>query len=89
MPSRVVAQTLQPVGQSPQTVGTLSISHGRARKRYVEGSSAPTGQSSVTLPEKCARYGSSSKVVMIDCAPRLAATSCASSEIPSEKRVQR
>ncbi len=32
-PSRVVAQTLQPTGQSPQTVGTLSISHGRARKR--------------------------------------------------------
>ena len=33
LPSRVVAQTLQPVGQSPQTVGTLSISQGRARKR--------------------------------------------------------
>ena len=33
LPSRVVAQTLQPTGQSPQTVGTFWISHGRARKR--------------------------------------------------------
>jgi hypothetical protein len=31
--SRVVAQVLQPVGQRPQTVGTLSISQGRALKR--------------------------------------------------------
>ncbi len=54
-PSRVVAHVLQPTGQRPQTVGVLSISHGRARKRYVDGRSAPTGQSSVTFPEKCAR----------------------------------
>ena len=33
LPSRVVAQTLQPTGQSPQTVGTFWISQGRARKR--------------------------------------------------------
>ncbi len=33
LPSRVVAQMLQPVGHRPQTVGTLSISQGRARKR--------------------------------------------------------
>jgi hypothetical protein len=88
-PSRVVAQTLQPTGQRPQTVGTFWISQGRARKRYVVDVSAPTGQSSSTLPEKCARYGSSSNVAMTDCAPRLIATSWASSETFSENRVQR
>ena len=51
--------------------------------------SAPTGQSSSTLPENGARYGSSSKVAMIDCAPRFTATSCPSSATFSEKRVQR
>ncbi len=52
LPSRIVALTLQPTGQRPQTVGTSVISHGRASKRYCVGSSAPTGQSSVTLPVK-------------------------------------
>ena len=52
LPSRSVAHVLQPVGHCPQTVGTLTISHGRALKRYGVGSSAPTGHSSVTLPEK-------------------------------------
>ena len=55
LPSRVVAQTLQPAGHRPQTVGTFWISHGRARKRYVVDVSAPTGQSSSTLPENGAR----------------------------------
>ena len=54
LPSRVVALMLQPTGQRPQTVGTFWISHGRASKRYCVEVSAPTGQSSVTLPEKCA-----------------------------------
>ena len=49
-PSRTVALTLHPTGQSPQTVGTSTISHGRPSKRYCVGSSAPTGHSSVTLP---------------------------------------
>ena len=50
LPSRVVAETLQPTGQRPQTVGTFWISHGRASKRYWVEVSAPTGQSSITLP---------------------------------------
>ena len=89
LPSRVVTLTLQPTGQRPQTVGTVWISHGRASKRYVVGRSAPTGQSSVTFPENRPRYGSSSKVAIIDCAPRSTATSSPSSATDSEKRVQR
>ena len=64
---------LQPTGQRPQTVGTFWISHGRASKRYCVEVSAPTGQSSITLPENGARYGSSSKVAISVCAPRLRA----------------
>src|SRR4051794_41940047 len=75
LPSRVVALMLHPTGQRPQTVGTFWISQGRASKRYVVVVSAPTGQSSVTLPEKCPRYGSSSKGAITDCAPRVIATS--------------
>ena len=89
LPSRTVALTLQPTGHMPQTVGTLTISHGRASKRYCVGSSAPTGQSSVTLPVNGPLYGSSSNVVITDMAPRLRATSCPSSLIVSLKRVQR
>ena len=51
-PSRRSTHVLQPTGHMPQTVGTLWISHGRALKRYCVGRSAPTGQSSVTLPVK-------------------------------------
>ena len=89
LPSRVVAATLQPTGQRPQTVGTFWISHGRASKRYCVEVSAPTGQSSITLPEKGARYGRSSKVAITDEAPRFCATSWLSSATLSEKRVQR
>jgi hypothetical protein len=53
------------------------------------GSSAPTGQSSVTLPVNAPVYGRSSNVVMTDAAPRLAATSCPSSLTSELKRVQR
>jgi hypothetical protein len=88
-PSRVVASTLQPTGQSPQTVGTFWISHGRPWNRYCVDVSAPTGHSSITFPLNGARYGSSSKVAISDCAPRLTATSCPSSATCSEKRVQR
>ena len=70
---------LQPTGHSPQTVGVFWISHGRASKRYCVEVSAPTGQSSITLPLNGARYGSSSNVAITDCAPRLIATSCPSS----------
>jgi hypothetical protein len=70
-------------------VGTFWISQGRASNRYWVDVSAPTGQSSITLPLNGARYGSSSKVVMIDCAPRFRATSCPSSATSEEKRVQR
>ena len=49
-PSRVVAEMLQPTGQRPQTVGTFWISQGRPSKRYWVEVSAPTGQSSITLP---------------------------------------
>ena len=75
LPSRTVALTLQPTGHMPQTVGTFWISHGRPSKRYWVGSSAPTGQSSVTLPVNGPLYGSSSNVVITDIAPRLRATS--------------
>ena len=78
-PSRTVALMLQPTGQRPQTVGTSTISHGRPSKRYCVGSSAPTGQSSVTLPVNAPVYGRSSNVVITDIAPRLAATSWPSS----------
>ena len=64
LPSRVVALTLQPTGHMPHTVGTFWISHGRASKRYCVDVSAPTGQSSITLPENGARYGSSSNVAI-------------------------
>ena len=55
LPSRVVASMLQPTGQRPHTVGTFWISHGRAWKRYCVEVSAPTGQSSITLPLNGAR----------------------------------
>jgi hypothetical protein len=55
LPSRVVAAMLQPTEQSPHTVGTFWISHGLASKRYCVEVSAPTGQSSITFPEKGAR----------------------------------
>ena len=89
LPSRVVAEMLQPTGQRPHTVGTFWISHGRASKRYCVEVSAPTGQSSVTLPENAPRYGSSSNVAITDCEPRLIATSWPSSATSSENRVQR
>jgi hypothetical protein len=89
VPSRVVTDVGHPTGQRPQTLGTFWISHGLARNRYGVGRSAPTGQSSVTLPEKCARYGSLSNVAMNELAPRLRATSCPSSATSSENRVQR
>ena len=89
LPSRTVACVLQPTGHMPQTVGTSTISHGRASKRYCVGSSAPTGQSSVTLPVNAPVYGSSSNVVITDIAPRLRATSWPSSAMFSLKRVQR
>src|SRR5207237_4237603 len=88
-PSRVVVCVLQPTGHKPHTVGTFWISHGRASKRYCVEVSAPTGQSSITLPEKAARYGSSSNVAIVDCAPRLRAISWPSSATLSEQRVQR
>jgi hypothetical protein len=88
-PSRVVAEMLQPTGQRPQTVGTFWISQGRPSKRYCVDVSAPTGQSSITLPLNGAAYASSSKVAIIDCAPRLRATSWPSSATSDEKRVQR
>ena len=80
---------LQPTGQRPQTVGTSWISQGRASKRYCVEVSAPTGQSSITLPENGARYGSSSKVAITDCEPRSRATSWLSSATSEENRVQR
>ena len=89
MPSRTVAWTLHPTGHMPQTVGVCVISHGRASKRYCVGRSAPTGHSSVTLPVNGPLYGSSSKVVITDIAPRFRATSCPSSLTASLKRVQR
>jgi len=52
LPSRRSTHVLQPTGHIPHTVGTLWISQGRASKRYCVGRSAPTGQSSVTLPVK-------------------------------------
>ena len=54
-PSRVVTLTLQPTGHMPQTLGTFWISQGRPSKRYCVEVSAPTGQSSITFPEKGAR----------------------------------
>ena len=80
---------LQPTGHMPHTVGTLVISHGRPSKRYCVGNSAPTGQSSVTLPLNALEYGSSSNVVITDIEPRFFATSCPSSLTWSLKRVQR
>ena len=88
-PSRVVTPMLQPTGQSPQTEGTFWISHGRPSKRYSVEVSAPTGQSSITLPEKRSRYGSSPNVAISVRAPRFTATSSPSSATLSEKRVQR
>ena len=88
-PSRVVARMLQPAGQSPHTVGTSWISHGRAWNRYCVDVRAPTGQSSITFPENGARYGSSENVVISECAPRLRAISWWSSATSLEKRVHR
>ena len=51
--------------------------------------SAPTGQSSMTFPEKTERYGSSSNVAISVRAPRFRAISWPSSATSSEKRVQR
>ena len=76
-------------GAHADTVGVFVISQGRASKRYCVGSRAPTGQSSVTLPVNAPLYGSSSKVVITDIAPRLRATSWPSSLTASLKRVQR
>ncbi len=88
-PSRVVTLMLQPTGQSPHTDCTLWISQGRPSKRYSVDVSAPTGQSSITLPENRSRYGSSSNVAISVLAPLLIATSSPSSATSSEKRVQR
>ena len=88
-PSRVVARMLQPAGQRPHTVGTSWISHGRASKRYCVEVSAPTGQSSITLPENGARYGSSPNVAISEYAPRFRAISWSSSATSLENRVQR
>ena len=88
-PSRIVAATLQPTAQPVQTVGTFWISHGRASKRYRLEVSAPTGQSSITFPEKTDAYGSSSKVAISLRAPRFRAIRSPSSATSSEKRVQR
>ncbi len=88
-PSRVVTPMLQPTGQRPQIVGTVWISHGRASNRYSVDVNAPTGQSSITFPEKRSRYGSSSNVAISVRAPRLTATSSPSSATSSENRVQR
>ena len=65
------------------------MSHGRASKRYCVEVSAPTGQSSITLPENGARYGSLSKVAISVWAPRFRATSWLSSATSEENRVQR
>ena len=89
LPSRTVALTLQPTGQRPQTVGTFWMSHGRASKRYWVEVSAPTGHSSITLPENGARYGSLSNVAISVWAPRFRATSWLSSATSDENRVQR
>ena len=89
LPSRTVALMLQPTEQRPQTVGTFWMSHGRASKRYCVEVSAPTGHSSITLPENGARYGSLSKVVISVWAPRFRATSWLSSATSDENRVQR
>ena len=89
LPSRVVAVVLQPTGHIPQTVGTFWISHGRASKRYWVEVSAPTGQSSITLPENGALYGSLANVAISVWAPRLRATSWLSSATSDENRVQR
>ena len=88
-PSRVVARTLQPAGQRPHTVGTSWISHGRAWKRYWVDVRAPTGQSSMTLPENGARYGSSPNVAISVYAPRFCAISWPSSATSLENRVHR
>ena len=89
LPSRIVADVLQPTGQPVQTVGTFWMSQGRASKRYSVEVRAPTGQSSITLPENGERYGSSSNVAISVRAPRLRAISWPSSATSSEKRVQR
>ena len=89
VPSRIETSVLQPTGHSPHTDGTFWISHGRAVWRYGVAVSAPTGQSSITLPLKGARYGSSSNVAICVCEPRLTATSWPSSATSSLKRVQR
>ena len=85
----LVDHVLQPVAQPVQTVGTLTISHGRALKRYAVGRSAPTGHSSVTLPENALPYGRSSNVAMTLWLPRSRATSSPSSATSDEKRVHR
>ena len=89
LPSRTVALMLHPTEQRPQTVGTFWMSQGRASKRYCVEVSAPTGHSSITLPENGARYGSLSKVAISVWAPRFRATSWLSSATSDENRVQR
>ena len=89
LPSRIVAEMLHPTAQPVHTVGTDWMSQGRASKRYSVDVSAPTGQSSMTFPEKGERYGSSSNVAISVCAPRFRAMRRPSSATSSEKRVQR
>jgi hypothetical protein len=89
VPSRIVTDVLHPAGQAVHTVGTFWMSHGRASKRYRVDVSAPTGQSSTTLPENGERYGSSSNVAISVWAPRLRAMRSPSSATSSENRVQR
>ena len=84
-----MAHVLQPTAQPPHTDGTLTISHGRALKRYGVGSRAPTGHSSVTLPENAPTYGRSWNVAITLWAPRSRAISSPSSATSDENRVQR
>ncbi len=80
---------LQPTLHSLQTLGTLVRSQGRARKRKGIEVSAPTGQSSIVLPEKGESKVSPSVTAISECEPRSITVSASSPAISRWKRTQR
>ena len=81
---------LQPFAHSVQVVSTAcGLSHGRERKRYCLVVIAPTGQTSIRLPERIECTPCSLKVAISLPLPRLMVPICASPSTSAMKRLQR
>src|SRR5215210_5278340 len=81
---------LHPLAHSVQIVSTaVGLSHGRDRKRYCRVVIAPTGQTSIRLPERIECTPCSLNVAISLPLPRLMVPICASPSTSAMKRLQR